>query len=127
MRAEARREMRPVAAIAPRDVTSATVVQEASGPLDHARCRRIAKDCALLALVGLAAVAIAIALPSDDRAQSPNARGNPWALQPAAAPGADALRPAVPEHAGSAEMQSDYFPAQFPAPRGEVEEQPASF
>ena len=116
MRAEARREMRPVAAIAPRDVTS-----------DHARCRRIAKDCALLALVGLTAVAIAIALPSDDRAQSPNARGNPWALQPAAAPGADALRPAVPEHAGSAEMQSDYFPAQFPAPRGEVEEQPASF
>jgi hypothetical protein len=123
MREGAARKRGTVAAVASR-----TVVDTRSSPAEHrshAEQGGISLQCAVLAFVGLAAVAIGMALPLEDRGPTPGARATAPAPQPASGAAMQAHYSAgvMPEQ----EAAFEYFPAQFPTPRGEIEEQPATF
>jgi hypothetical protein len=86
-----------------------------------------ARHCLVLTLIGLAAIAIAFILPRDETAQHTAARG---AQTPVAASQAAVKAVRLPGEKNTidpVDMPFDYFPAQFGAPQGEIDEQPPTF
>ena len=123
MRDRAARKRGTVAADASR-----TVMDTTSSPGEHrshAEHGGISLQCAVLAFVGLAAVAIGMTLPLEDRGPAPGARATAPAAQPASGAAMQ------PQYSAGVTLEQEaafeYFPAQFPTPRGEIEELPATF
>jgi hypothetical protein len=86
-----------------------------------------ARHCVVLTLIGLAAIAVAIMLPRDETARPAMARDGQTA-EPASQGAVNAVHlPGDANTIDPAGMPFDYFPAQFPAPQGQVEEQPPTF
>jgi hypothetical protein len=80
-------------------------------------------------LIGLSAIVVAIMLPRDEKARPPTVRATQMP-ELASKAAAESVRLHAARSASSVELNGmpfDYFPAQFPAPQGAMEEQPPTF
>ena len=86
-----------------------------------------ARHCVVLTLIGLAAIAVAIMLARDETARPATARDGQTTRPASKAAVNNVPSPAPGNAIDAVGVTFDYFPAQFPAPQGEVEEQPPTF
>lgn len=92
----------------------------------------VRRQCLLLALIGLCAIAVSTLLPSEHEWASADSATQAAPRAPSKAPvgarkGYAERAAQTPASAGAAAEPFDYFPAQFPVPSGEISEQPATF
>jgi hypothetical protein len=89
--------------------------------------RNTARHCLVVTLIGLGAIAVAIMLPRDETARSATARAAQTPEQASQGAVNTVRLPGGANTIDPAGMPFDYFPAQFGAPQGEVDEQPPTF